>query len=300
MYIISILLELRVLMLKTVCSKSLFISLIVFVSACSTAPRQDSATAGMSASDLYQATRYDMDQDIGPRQVLDLNKVREIIPAPVSRTLAGNKSPYTVNGQTYKVMANEQGYRERGYASWYGEKFHGHKTSNGEIYDMYQVSAAHKTMPLPGYLRVTNLENQRSIIVRVNDRGPFHEGRVVDLSYAAAYMLGYADNGTALVEVEAIVPSGSAINIARPPSAGVAVNQYIQVGAFSDLDAAEGLVQRLASITSRPVFIRSVTSQNNQELHRVRIGPVGDAVELERISAAVVAANLGSPYTIRD
>jgi rare lipoprotein A len=300
MNIMSKLLELRVLMLKAVCSKSLFISLVVFVSACSTMPRQDSATAGMSASDLYQATRYDMDQDIGPRQVLDLNKVREIIPAPVSRTLAGNKSPYTVNGQTYKVMANEQGYRERGYASWYGEKFHGHKTSNGEIYDMYQVSAAHKTMPLPGYLRVTNLENQRSIIVRVNDRGPFHEGRVVDLSYAAAYMLGYADNGTALVEVEAIVPNGSAINIARPPAAGVAVNQFIQVGAFSDLDAAEGLVQRLASITSRPVFIRSVISQNNQELHRVRIGPVGDAVELERISAAVVAANLGSPYTIRD
>jgi len=165
---------------------------------------------------------------------------------------------------------------------------------------MYQVSAAHKTMPLPGYLRVTNLENQRSIIVRVNDRGPFHEGRVVDLSYAAAYMLGYADNGTALVEVEAIVPTGSVGNTSRSTTSVVAGSQFIQVGAFSDRDAAEGLVQKLASITSRPVFIRSVTSPGSQELHRVRIGPVGDAAELERISAAVVAANLGSPYTVRD
>lgn len=287
-------------MFKIVLSKALFISLVVLVSACSTAPRQNSATAGMSASDLYQATRYDMDQDIGPRQVLDLSKVREVIPTPVSRTLAGNKSPYTVNGKTYRVMANEHGYRERGYASWYGEKFHGHKTSNGEIYDMYQVSAAHKTMPLPGYLRVTNLENQRSIIVRVNDRGPFHEGRVVDLSYAAAYMLGYADNGTALVEVEAIVPTGSATDRRSPTTSAVAGSQFLQVGAFSDRDAAEGLVQKLASITSRPVFIRSISSPGSQELHRVRIGPVGDAVELERISAAVVAANLGSPYTVRD
>lgn len=270
------------------------------VTACGTVSVQDSTTAGMSASDLYQATRYDIDQDTGPNRVLDVSKVKEVIPVPVNRTLAGNKSPYTVNGQTYRVMASEQGYTEKGYASWYGEKFHGHKTSNGEIYDMYQISAAHKTMPLPGYLRVTNLENQRSIVVRVNDRGPFHEGRVVDLSYAAAYMLGYADKGTALVEIEAIIPSGAVRGRAAEPVQASAANQFLQVGAFSDRNAAEALVNRLSQITTLPVFVRSITSQDNQQLHRVRIGPVDDAVEQERIRAAVVAANLGSPYTVRD
>lgn len=287
-------------MLKNSVQTILLLGLASVVVACSSVSQQEPTTADMSASDRYQATRYDIDQDTGPNRVLDISKVREVIPVPVARTLAGNKSPYTVRGETYRVMASEQGYKERGYASWYGEKFHGHKTSNGEIYDMYQVSAAHKTMPLPGYLRVTNLENQRSIVVRVNDRGPFHEGRVVDLSYAAAYMLGYADKGTALVEVEAIVPGGAIPSHEQQPILASDEKQFLQVGAFSDRQAADALVNRLARITSLPVFVRSIVSQDNQELHRVRIGPVDDEAEQERIRAAVVAANLGSPYTVRD
>ncbi len=281
----------------------------------------------MSASDAYQASRYNMQQDRGPSRQIDPAEIREIIPMLEPRTLAGNKSPYTVNGLTYRVMPSEEGYRERGFASWYGEKFHGHKTSNGEIYDMYQISAAHKTMPIPGFLRVTNLENERSIVVRVNDRGPFHSDRVIDLSYAAAYMLGFDNKGTAMVEVEAIVPTlagptsrpagpaGGAVataavrTVAAPVRAVIAEGnsnsteqeQYLQVGAFADLHAAEQLSAKLRDLTSRPVFIRSVESgAGNQVLHRVRVGPIPDAAEAARITDSVASADLGRPYTVRD
>ena len=225
------------------------------------------------------------------------------------RTSAGNRSPYTVNGRTYQVMRSEEGYRERGFASWYGEKFHGHKTSNGEIYDMFQLSAAHKSMPIPGFLRVTNLENNRSIIVRVNDRGPFHSDRVLDLSYAAAYMLDFHNKGTAMVEIEAIVPPAAptladqSVPVQRAPapvSMAGGTGQFLQVGAFSDLRAAEQLSQKLRALTTRPVFIRSVENEDQQSLHRVRVGPIPDAAELARITDSVVAADLGRPYAVRD
>jgi len=263
----------------------------------------------MSASDAYQASRYDIQQDRGPSGGLDVSQVREVIPGPVRRTSAGNRSPYTVNGRTYQVMRSEEGYRERGFASWYGEKFHGHKTSNGEIYDMFQLSAAHKSMPIPGFLRVTNLENNRSIIVRVNDRGPFHSDRVLDLSYAAAYMLDFHNKGTAMVEIEAIVPPAAptladqSVPVQRAPapvSMAGGTGQFLQVGAFSDLRAAEQLSQKLRALTTRPVFIRSVENEDQQSLHRVRVGPIPDAAELARITDSVVAADLGRPYAVRD
>ncbi len=310
-------------------------AVVLLLAACASSPSEQSSSGStMSASDAYQASRYSIQQDRGPSRQIDPSQVREIIPMIEPRTLAGNKSPYTVNGLTYRVMPSEEGYSERGFASWYGEKFHGHKTSNGEIYDMYQISAAHKTMPIPGFLRVTNLENERSIIVRVNDRGPFHSDRVIDLSYAAAYMLGFDNKGTAMVEVEAIVPTlagpgsrpaGSAVatSAARPAapvravivedsgSAGASASvvaasgggqeQYLQVGAFSDLRAAEQLSAKLRDLTSRPVFIRSVESgAANQPLHRVRVGPIPDAAEAARIADTVVGADLGRPYTVRE
>lgn len=305
-------------------------AILLLLAACASSPSEQSSGGGtMSASDAYQASRYNIQQDRGPSRQIDPSQIREVIPMIEPRTLAGNKSPYTVNGLTYRVMPSEEGYRERGFASWYGEKFHGHKTSNGEIYDMYQISAAHKTMPIPGFLRVTNLENERSIIVRVNDRGPFHSDRVIDLSYAAAYMLGFDNKGTAMVEVEAIVPTlagpgtrpaGGAVATAAARTAAAPVRaaivegssgssatsgntqeQYLQVGAFSDLRAAEQLSAKLRDLTSRPVFIRSVESgAANQPLHRVRVGPIPDAAEAARIADIVVAADLGRPYTVRD
>ena len=282
---------------------------VLLLAACSSTPgnTRSGGEETMSASDRYQATRYSIQQDRGPTQQLDPAQIREVIPVIESRTLAGNKSPYTVNGQTYRVMPSEAGYRERGFASWYGEKFHGHKTSNGEIYDMFQLSAAHKSMPIPGFLRVTNLENQRSIVVRVNDRGPFHSDRIIDLSYAAAYMLGFDNKGTTMVEVEAIVPTLSANAVPAPapvataPEPVPATGAILQVGAFSDLNSAEQLSNRLRSMTTRPVFIRSVViDDTNQLVHRVRVGPIPDADEIARIKASVVAADLGSPYTVRE
>ena len=291
--------------------KFITISVIgILLAACGSSPTStapSSATTPMSASDAYQATRYAIQQDRASSQLIDIAQIREVIPVLEPRTMAGNKSPYTVNGKTYRVMQSEQGYSERGFASWYGEKFHGHKTSNGEIYDMFQLSAAHKSMPIPGFLRVTNLENNRSIVVRVNDRGPFHSERIIDLSYAAAYMLGFDNKGTAMVEVEAIVPTIAATRESPPPPSPVLIappqagGTILQVGAFSDLNSAQQLSLKLQKITSRPVFIRSVEIGEERELiHRVRVGPIPSADEITRITDSVVAADLGRPYTVRE
>ena len=283
---------------------------LLLLAACSSSPTNtatSSNTPPMSASDAYQASRYSIQQDRASSQIIDPTQIREVIPMREPRTMAGNKSPYTVNGKTYRVMQSEQGYSERGFASWYGEKFHGHKTSNGEIYDMFQLSAAHKSMPIPGFLRVTNLENNRSIVVRVNDRGPFHSERIIDLSYAAAYMLGFDDKGTAMVEVEAIVPTLAATRESPPPPSPIllapqpAQGTILQVGAFSDLRAAQQLTMKLQKMTSRPVFIRTVEVGAEHELiHRVRVGPIPNADEISRITDSVVAADLGRPYTVRE
>lgn len=258
------------------------------------------------------AGRYSIQQDRAPSQdLLRIEAVPEVIPGPLRRTAAGNRSPYTVLGKTYRVLPSEAGYREQGVASWYGEKFHGHRTSNGEVFDMYQFSAAHKSLPIPSFLRVTNLDNNRSLIVRVNDRGPFHEQRVVDLSYAAAVKLGYADRGTARVLLEAIVPEGpagrtfvdsgtSTESAANRPAPVANARSYVQVGAFSSLDSARALSQRLQGLTELPVLIRSVETAGKGTLHRVRIGPVADDEEIRRLTRSVVAAKLGSPYTVTE
>ena len=174
---------------------------------------------------------------------------------------------------------------------------------------MYQVSAAHKSLPIPSFLRVTNLDNNRSIVVRVNDRGPFHGDRVIDLSYAAALKLGYADRGTARVQLESIVATGafrdggvSTANSAGNETLRVSSpdSKYLQVGAFSELSAAEEVSSKVEEITSLPVFIRTVNTLNNTILHRVRVGPISDPGQIQRVSESVVAANLGSPYTVTE
>jgi rare lipoprotein A len=251
--------------------------------------------------------RYSISQDRAPTRPLDPSQIREVIPMPLQRTMAGNRSPYTVNGKTYQVMASEEGYREIGLASWYGEKFHGHKTSNGEDFDMYQISAAHKSLPIPSYLRVTNLDNNQSLIVRVNDRGPFHSDRIIDLSYAAAWKLGFADKGTARVQVEAILPG--LYNQGYPSTRVIAANvgdmggagRYLQVGAFSDLRKAQQVSDQVQQMTSRPVFIRSIEADNpRQVLHRVRVGPIADLEEVDRITDQMVRANLGRPLAVNE
>ena len=149
------------------------------------------------------SSRYELKQDVAPARLPLAHETIDPTPIYEQPSLGGNKN-YTVWGKDYQVLKSAEGFTETGIASWYGQKFHGHLTSNGEIYDMYSMSAAHKNLPLPTYVRVTNLDNGRKAVVRVNDRGPFHPGRVIDLSYAAAFKLGITQTGTANVKVEAL------------------------------------------------------------------------------------------------
>lgn len=160
--------------------------------------------------------------DTTPDHVPDLDCIREPVVTAEARSRVGNKSPYTVLGKQYRVLDRVDDYVEQGTASYYGNKFHGRRTSNQEVYDMYAYSAAHKSLPLPSFARVTNLDNGKSVVVRVNDRGPFHEGRVIDLSYAAAVKLGITQRGTGRVEVRGLAPDGRALAEAPAVSAPMA------------------------------------------------------------------------------
>ena len=254
------------------------------------------------------AGRYSIMQDRAPEKSIDIINIPEVVPEPVVRTIAGNLSPYTVLGKSYFVLPSEEGYSERGIASWYGEKFHGHKTSNGEVFDMYQVSAAHKSLPIPSFLRVTNLDNNRSIIVRVNDRGPFHGNRIIDLSYAAALKLGYADIGTARVQLDAIITEklsngsvsrGNIESKALSSVSRVLKYQYLQIAALSSRASATELLANVEEVIDEPVFINTMKDPTGKTLYRVRVGPIGDPAELENISRKLVTADFGMPYLVR-
>ena len=200
------------------------------------------------------------------------------LPDPVPRREAksryGNPETYTVWGKTYRVMESAAGYREEGVASWYGTKFHGRRTSSGEPYDMYKLTAAHRSLPVPSYVRVTNLDNGRTTIVRVNDRGPFHDERIIDLSYAAAVKLRFANGGTARVLVESLERRESF---------------YLQAGAFSEFDSADLLIQELQNKTGLTAFIVKTPADS---LYRVRVGPVEGRQEVQRLQSVMSGAQL--------
>ena len=228
--------------------------------------------AGCSSS---PDSRYADAHDSAPPQPIAADEVADAVPRPDPILAAGNKSPYQVNGVTYEIMESHLNYREQGIASWYGAKFNGHETSNGEIYDLYQASAAHKTLPIPSYARVTNLDNGKSVVVRVNDRGPFHSERLIDLSYAAAVKLGYMERGTARVEVEVIAVTG--VDDRRGSINGD--YRYLQLGAFGAQSSALRLQGELQALLSTPVSVSEVDSGGNV-LYRVRVGPVQDKQQL--------------------
>jgi rare lipoprotein A len=232
-------------------------------------------------------------------------KIPEPVPKVEPRALYGNKSPYTVLGQTYNVLTSPSGYVERGIASFYGNKFHGYKTSSLEDYDMYQFTAAHKTLPLPSYARVTNLENGKSVIVRINDRGPFHENRLIDLSYAAAVKIGVWPKGTGLVEVRAIDPSQplTAQTLPPPPPppkpASTGPGIFLQVGAFSDATNAERVAQQLRSANFAPVQV--VDAQiNGRSIRRVRVGPLASVDQADDVTSRIEHMGLPRPQVAVD
>ena len=183
------------------------LSCCVFLAACTAPPaKQPTKKPPYNPND----GRYSQDKDSGPDGEPDMSHVPDAVPRYEVRTNAGNKNPYTVLGKTYHLIEDESSYRERGYASWYGNKFNGYHTSNGEVYNMYAMSGAHKTLPIPSYVRVTNVANGKSVVVRINDRGPFHSGRIIDLSYAAAQRIGINKVGTGMVDVEIALPGDDA------------------------------------------------------------------------------------------
>ncbi len=285
-------------MTKSLLLISLFISLFL-LSACSSG-------------------RYQQKHDSIPTRLPSQAELKDAIPRAEAYSRGGNKD-YQVFGKSYKVLANADQFEQVGIASWYGKKFHGHLTSNGEIYDMYSMSAAHKNLPLPTYLTVTNLANNKSVIVRVNDRGPFHQSRIIDLSYSAAYKLDMLKKGTAKVKITAIThfdkntglmvendhsentnsaltsptiknTTESSQQIAPENNMGIAT-PYIQVLATSNKALAISTAKKLAA------QYKQETNYPEQEgLYRIQIGPITDLATLNSLLATLKTNGYPNAY----
>ncbi len=256
--------------------------------------------AGCSGPSVYRGET----QDGGPDREIDINSVPNAIPKAEPRSRYGNPESYVVFGKTYRVMDSAENFTQRGIASWYGSKFHGRRTSSGEPYDMYAMTAAHKNLPLPTYVEVTNIENGRKIIVKVNDRGPFHQNRIIDLSYVAAAKLDIARKGTGLVEIRALTanqPLSGKITNQPIDSQNTAVKQavasvqpaldeaaktlqvntttinphpkiYLQTGAFANKQNAERMQQQLQQSLGTTVRL-SELAVGDRLIYRVQVGP---------------------------
>ncbi|REC96024.1 septal ring lytic transglycosylase RlpA family protein [Kushneria indalinina] len=261
--------------------------------------------------------RYAMSRDAYPDRQVDVSQVPDAVPRVEPRSRSGNQSSYQVLGKRYHVLSSSEGYSQTGLASFYGQKFQGYDTANGEQYDMYAMSAAHRSLPLPTFARVTNLANDQSVIVRVNDRGPFHDDRLIDLSYAAASRLDMLGDGTARVRVTAIDPrqwqaqhnnnqqiaarsgriedSPGASRAQEPvrQGAGASAQQaaapvirsndqgnavYLQVAALGSDEHARALRDKLEARLSRPVRVT-----RHAAMHRVQVGPLDDPIMVESV-----------------
>ncbi len=290
----------------------ILIILAVVVSGCTHKPATKPSFPPRESSVAPPASRapggrYAQDNDSTPGEVPDISKIPQPVPKTEPRSQYGNKSPYSVLGESYRVLASANGYVERGLASWYGNKFHGYMTSDFERYDMYAYTAASKTLPLPCYARVTNLENGRSVIVRVNDRGPFVSNRIIDLSYVAAVKIGVWPKGTAMVEVRGIDPSrpqepmrSAAVTTGSiSPQKTPKPTLYLQVGAFADAANAERAAARVRAAHLGPVQVVQV-QVDAKTVQRVRLGPLKDADEADRLAPRLRDLGLGMPRVAVD
>ncbi|MFT5635992.1 MAG: rare lipoprotein A [Cognaticolwellia sp.] len=265
-------------------------------------------------------SRYQQKNDSTPTRLPNASELQDATPRAEKLSRGGNKN-YQVFGKHYHVLKNAENFSQIGTASWYGRKFHGHLTSNGEIYDMYAMSAAHKNLPLPTYLKVVNNSNGRSVIVRVNDRGPFHQSRIIDLSYSAAYKLDMLKTGTANVTVtvisdftanglaqlkehphpldnspEKITPLPKATTAAKTitvskieakiatssPLTNLTKAQYIQVFASKSDTQATKLVRALSK-----QYRRNTLLEQKNGIFRVLVGPIEDSEELTKLLLAI-------------
>ena len=277
------------------------LALCLIVCACGGNVRPDSS----SGNTVSKPGGYYLDDGPGDNPPSNI----DAIPAAMPRAeplLARSNKPYMALGKRYTPMTEFRPYKERGIASWYGKRYHGRKTSSGEVYDMYGMTGAHPTLPLPSYVKVTNPANGRSVIVRINDRGPFHDNRLIDLSYAAAYKLRLVEQGSGEVIVEAIdtrpkspeqmPPVQAAINAAPTPSASPSPVQtaapdsgiYVQVGAFRDQDNAWRLREKLQQ--NQLAENVALESWYNQGTYRVRLGPYSSRQDAEQAAARIKQA----------
>lgn len=276
------------------------------------------ATAGCGGSPM---------KDGPPRGSPYLGNLPDAVPRAEPRSRYGNPRSYVVHGKRYHTLGSSRGYVERGIASWYGRKFHGRRTSSGERFDMYAMTAAHKSLPLPTYVLVTNLNNGRQAVLRVNDRGPFHPNRLIDLSYAAATKLGIVGRGTGFVEVRAVGPGTEPLQARpEPRQAAVApaapphpaqrvpavngipkpepaqatprvVRLYLQAGAFSERLNADRLSDRLRSVAGKLVYVSPIIVDGTA-LYRVRIGPLPDVVKADQLTSRIMAMGMEAPRIV--
>lgn len=277
-------------------------------------------------------------RDGPPTSAPEPGSLPEIVPKNEPLSDSGNPERYTVMGQTFAVLDSAQGYAAEGIASWYGTKFHGRRTSSGEPYNMFAMTAAHTTLPLPTYVRVRNLENGRSTVVKVNDRGPFVDDRLIDLSYAAASRLGMQDQGTARVRVEALAEGtpitagsdgraegsadGTTASASADESAAAATSEaeraaellegestgadgfkgeaYIQIGAFEEFVNAQQLRAKATGADVRNVIVSRVRGSGGRPIYRVRVGPLADPAERDAVRERLRNAGLEAGRVVVD
>jgi len=239
-------------------------------------------------------------RDDAPRPPRDLNAIPDAQPRVEPRSAYGNPPWYEIGGHRYYTLPSGRGHVERGVASWYGPDFHGKLTSTRETYDMYAMTAAHPTLPLPSYVLVSNLENGRRVVVRVNDRGPFKDNRVVDLSYTAAWKLGIVAKGTGLVELRAIdpeEPDNLRLAAERLGSPVRKPDLYVQVGAFGSRDNAVRLQSRLSRAAPTAVRVSEASGQD-RPLYRVRLGPLGGVEEADQVVAMLTGLGIHDHHVV--
>lgn len=281
--------------------------LLTILSACTTTSgdRVDDDRPAYGSAEDRKIPDYAPD---GTASSFEDGPITEPTPRVEEKSPFGNPPYYEVDGVVYHVLSTGEGYMQVGTASWYGQKFHGRRTSSGDVYDMYQFTAAHKTLPLPSYARVTNIDTGNSVVVKINDRGPFKKDRIIDLSYAAAKKLKFAESGTARVEVQVLASPGGPQRAANPDGELEIppmtrqrdnANLYVQVGAFADEMRADTLASRLREHFRQPISLTPV-NVNGQKLQRVRIGPLKDARAAEAILSQLKQYSFGTPRVVTD
>lgn len=295
------------------------VAAIVLMTACSSIPQQQNNQIGQQTSaaaskdpqnalaHAKQKGGYYLDDGPGENPPGDLHRIPDATPKH-EPLRAANMQPYVALGKQYKPMTELKPYKQRGIASWYGRRYHGSNTASGEVYDMYAMTAAHPTLPLPSYARVTNLDNGKSVVVRLNDRGPFLSNRLIDLSYTAAYKLGIVSNGSGRVEVESILPAGTVAAAPLPQKpktvlAAAAGNTeskpvYLQLGAFGSSDNAKNFLAQAQK--KLPSIKDSINISKNNGLYKIHAGPYPNPV-VARTDVDTISQQLGvRPLLVND